>query len=54
MDKKKAIKGLMDSLVPVSRFNRGEAGKIFEEVSKYGTKIVLKNNTPACVLVSPG
>ena len=33
--------------------NRGEASKIFEEVGEYGFKVVLKNNTPACVLVQP-
>ncbi len=45
--------GLLDSLVPISRFNRGEASKIFDEVAKSGIKIVLKNNTPACVLLAP-
>lgn len=44
---------LLDSLVPISRFNRGEASKIFDEVAKSGIKIVLKNNTPACVLLAP-
>lgn len=53
MDKKLSRKNLMNSLVSVSQFNRGEAGKIFEEVSEYGPKIVLKNNNPACVLVAP-
>ena len=31
----------------------GEAGEIFDEVEKDGTKIVVKNNKPACILVSP-
>ena len=43
----------MDSLVPITRFNKGEASKIFDEVAKTGTKIVLKNNAPACVLLKP-
>lgn len=47
------FKNLMDSLVPITRFNKGEASRIFEEVSKSGTKIVLKNNIPACVLMDP-
>ena len=34
-------------------FNRGLAGKVFEEVKKSGAKVVLKNNTPECVLLSP-
>ena len=44
---------LMRSMVPVSRFNKGEAAKIFDEVSKTGIKIAVKNNKPACVLLSP-
>jgi antitoxin StbD len=43
----------MSSIVPISRFNRGEASKIFDEVSENGVKVVLKNNVPACVLVTP-
>jgi len=41
------------SMVPVSRFNKGEAAKIFEEVTKTGIKIAVKNNKPACILLSP-
>jgi antitoxin StbD len=48
-----SIKGVMSSLVPISRFNKGEANKIFEEVRQTGFKIVLKNNSPACVLLTP-
>ncbi len=50
---KQSISKLMNSLVPVSRFNRGEANKIFKEVNKVGVKIVLKNNEPISVLLSP-
>ncbi len=48
-----SINSVMNSLVSISRFNRGEANKIFEEVKETGFKIVLKNNTPACVLITP-
>jgi len=44
---------LMNSMIPVSRFNKGEASKIFDEVAKTGIKIAVKNNKPACVLLSP-
>lgn len=44
---------IMRSMVPVSRFNKGEAAKIFDEVAKTGIKIAVKNNKPACVLLSP-
>lgn len=45
--------GLMKSIVPITRFNKGEANKIFDEVETSGTKIVMKNNKPACILLSP-
>jgi len=48
-----SIKEVMDAIVPITRFNRGEASKIFDEVNARGVKLVLKNNTPACVLVNP-
>jgi len=43
----------LDSLVPISKFNQGGASKIFDEIKKKGYGVVVKNNTPACVLVSP-
>ena len=39
--------------VPITQFNRGLAGKIFEDVKKQGAKVVMKNNSPECVLMSP-
>ena len=44
---------IMRSMVPISRFNKGEANKIFEEVAQSGVKIAVKNNKPACILLSP-
>lgn len=44
---------ILNQLVPISRFNKGEANKIFDEVKADGVKIVLKNNMPACVLMAP-
>jgi PHD/YefM family antitoxin component YafN of YafNO toxin-antitoxin module len=44
---------IIDSIVPISRFNKGEANKIFKEVKTNGIRIVVKNNTPECVLISP-
>ncbi len=48
-----SVMGVMKSIVPITRFNKGEANRIFEEVESSGTKIVMKNNRPACVLMSP-
>ena len=39
--------------IPISQFNRGLAGKIFDEVKASGAKVVIKNNTAECVLLSP-
>ena len=44
---------MLDSLIPITRFNKGEASKIFDEVKKSGCKIVVKNNVPTCVLLTP-
>ena len=41
------------STVPISQFNRGLAGQIFDDVKATGAKVVMKNNLPECVLLSP-
>ena len=53
MPEKITVSSVLNSLVPISRFNKGEANKIFEEVKEAGFKVVLKNNTPTCVLLKP-
>lgn len=47
------IGNILNSIIPISRFNKGEAGKIFDEVNESGTKIVVKNNKPTCILITP-
>lgn len=47
-----AASSILHSIVPITRFNRGEANKIFDEVEASGMKIVVKNNKPTCVLLS--
>ena len=47
------VSGALRSTVPISLFNRGLAGKVFEEVRQQGAKVVMKNNAPECVLLSP-
>ena len=39
--------------VPITMFNRGLAGKVFEDVKRTGAKVVMKNNAAECVLLSP-
>lgn len=48
-----SINNMLNSIIPISRFNKGEASKIFDEVSKSGCKVVVKNNKPTCVLITP-
>jgi len=53
MNQKSSTGAIMDALVSISRFNRGEAKKIFNEVNEVGQKIVLRNNKPISILMSP-
>ena len=47
------ISSAIRDTVSISLFNRGLAGKIFEEVKQVGAKVVMKNNAAECVLMSP-
>ena len=47
------IASAIKDTISISLFNRGFAGKIFEEVKRTGAKVVMKNNTAECVLLSP-
>ena len=44
---------LTNAIVPITRFNKGEAGKIIDEVKNEGPRIIVKNNVPECILMSP-
>ena len=43
----------LNKTVPITAFNRGKAGQIFSEVKRSGMAVVIKNNAPECVLLSP-
>ena len=43
----------IQNTISITQFNRGLAGKIFQEVKQSGAKVVMKNNIPECVLISP-
>ena len=43
---------MLNAFVPISRFNKGEAGKIIEEVKRDGIKVIVKNNAPECVMIT--
>ena len=44
---------LMNSLVPITQFNRGQASRIFDRLHLESQLVVLKNNQPAAVILSP-
>ena len=48
-----AMQHINDHIVPITRFNKGEANKIFDEVSRDGFRYVVKNNQVKCILMSP-
>lgn len=48
-----SIRSAIENTISISLFNRGLAGKIFDDVKAHGAKVVMKNNAPECVLLSP-
>ena len=48
-----SVMSVITNTVPITQFNRGLAGKIFEDVKQCGAKVVMKNNVAECVLLSP-
>ena len=43
----------LDSFVPITQFNRGQASMIFDRLHTENQLIVLKNNQPAAIILSP-
>lgn len=44
---------VLKSLVPITQFNRGQASRIFDRLHTESQLVVLKNNQPAAVILSP-
>lgn len=44
---------IMNCLVPISQFNKGQATKIFNRLKEIEALFVLKNNQPSAVILSP-
>ena len=44
---------ILDSLVPITQFNHGQASKIFDRLHSESRLIVIKNNQPAAIILSP-
>ena len=49
---RKKISGLIDRLVPISEFNKGQASKIFERLQTDRSLVIIKNNAPVGGLLS--
>ncbi|MCH5350112.1 MAG: type II toxin-antitoxin system Phd/YefM family antitoxin [Oscillospiraceae bacterium] len=43
----------INSLVSITQFNKGQASRIFDRLSTEKQLIVLKNNIPSAVIISP-
>lgn len=48
-----SVLSAIQDTVSISLFNRGLAGRIFDEVKNSGAKVVMKNNSAECILLSP-
>ena len=48
-----SIMSTIQDTVPISLFNSGLAGQIFESVKQSGAKVVMKDDLAECVLLSP-
>ncbi len=46
-------KNLLNNLVSVTMFNQGQASKIFSRLQEEKQIVVLKNNVPTAILLSP-
>ena len=44
---------ILQSMVPISQFNKGQASKIFDRLHNENELIVLKNNQPSAIILSP-
>ena len=44
---------MLHSLVSISQFNKGQAAKIFDRLMTEKELIVLKNNQPSAIILSP-
>ena len=48
----KDMRGLMDSIIPISDFSKGKAPKIIQQVNEEGREfIIVKNNEPQAVIL---
>lgn len=44
---------LLHCLIPITQFNRGQASRIFDRLRTEKQLVVLKNNQPSAIILSP-
>ena len=44
---------LLNRLIPITQFNKGKASQLFSRVQKGEPIVVVKNNVPVAVVISP-
>ena len=47
------ITNILKLLIPITQFNKGKASQLFSRVQKGETLVVIKNNVPIAVVISP-
>lgn len=47
------ISRFIKNIVPITLFNKGKASQMFSRVHKGETLVVVKNNTPVAIILSP-
>lgn len=47
------ISRFIKKIVPITLFNKGKASQLFSRVHKGETLVVVKNNTPVAIILSP-
>ena len=47
------ISDMIKQLIPITQFNKGKASQLFMRAQKGETLVVIKNNTPIAVVLSP-
>lgn len=47
------ISRLISRMVSITQFNKGKASQLFNRANKGETLLVIKNNTPVAVILSP-
>ena len=44
---------ILNRLIPITQFNRGQASRIFDRLHTESQLVVLKNNQPEAIILSP-